>query len=303
MTEDIKALKEAINRKVEEMIDERLGAREKPEPDNRVWDRAPEWARFWARDPDGSAWFYELKPEWNETYTEWGGAGGAGGMVNLDSSCLSLEQSQASLVERPAGVEPEPVPEIDWERAPDWARFAAMDEDGEWHWFVVRPEPEPTHGDWGGSLCNVGMTWWARADPQPEPVADWAQSLVERPEPAVEEVVEPEIDWERAPDWANWAAMDEDGEWYWYDVKPFRDDNLEHWYPACNPVAFQRALIYDRDCPWDKSLVERPRPDPWSEDPDYPVSDWQFEVARNDTRLGYREWVSHQREAHDQTPD
>jgi hypothetical protein len=269
-------------------LDAKLGV--KPGPENSVWDRAPEWARFWARDPDGAAWFYELKPEWDETYQEWGVAGGMAGHDR------SLEHSLASLSERPAGVEPEPVPEIDWSQAPDWARFAAMDEDGEWYWYGLKPRTCEDADCWfgGGRLDYYKETGcWV----------GWRSSLVERPEPAVEEVVEPEIDWERAPDWANWVAMDGDGEWHWYAVKPFRDDNLEYWYPDCNPVAFQRALIYDRDCPWDKSLVERPRPDPWSEDPDYPVSDWQFEVAMNDTRLGYREWVSHQREAHDQTPD
>ena len=34
----------------------------------------------------------------------------------------------------------------------------------------------------------------------------------------------------------------------------------------------------------------------WDNDPDYPVEDWQYEVANGDTRLGYREWVEHQKE-------
>jgi len=36
--------------------------------------------------------------------------------------------------------------------------------------------------------------------------------------------------------------------------------------------------------------------DHWSEDPDYPVEDWQYKVANNDTRLGYWEWVRVMRE-------
>ena len=32
--------------------------------------------------------------------------------------------------------------------------------------------------------------------------------------------------------------------------------------------------------------------DYWNdEDPDYPASDWQYEVANGDTRRGYWEWV------------
>jgi len=27
-------------------------------------------------------------------------------------------------------------------------------------------------------------------------------------------------DWKDAPEWASWLAMDEDGEWLWYLVKP-----------------------------------------------------------------------------------
>jgi hypothetical protein len=187
-------------------LDAKLGV--KPGPENSVWDRAPEWARFWARDPDGAAWFYELKPEWDETYQEWGVAGGMAGHDR------SLEHSLASLSERPAGVEPEPVPEIDWSRAPDWARYVAMDEDGEWYWYGLRPR-----------TCEDADCWFGGG----------------------------QLDYYK-----------ETGCWVG----------------------------------WRSSLVERPgtNPGPWSEDPDYPVSDWQFEVRNNDTRLGYREWVEHRKE-------
>lgn len=37
--------------------------------------------------------------------------------------------------------------------------------------------------------------------------------------------------------------------------------------------------------------------DSWEDDPEYPVADWQHEVAEDSTRLGYTEWVSHQRES------
>ena len=30
----------------------------------------------------------------------------------------------------------------------------------------------------------------------------------------------------------------------------------------------------------------------WSEHPDYPVDDWRYQVANNDTRAGYWEWVA-----------
>lgn len=40
-----------------------------------------------------------------------------------------------------------------------------------------------------------------------------------------------------------------------------------------------------------------PSTDPWAEVPEFPVSDWKDEVANDETRLGYRAWVEHQREA------
>ncbi|OAN53645.1 hypothetical protein A7Q26_05575 [Sphingobium sp. TCM1] len=33
------------------------------------------------------------------------------------------------------------------------------------------------------------------------------------------------------------------------------------------------------------------RADPWSDDPDHPVEDWKIEVANDDTRSGYLDWV------------
>ena len=36
--------------------------------------------------------------------------------------------------------------------------------------------------------------------------------------------------------------------------------------------------------------------DTWGSDPFYPVGDWQYEVANDETRLGYWEWVEAQRE-------
>ncbi len=34
----------------------------------------------------------------------------------------------------------------------------------------------------------------------------------------------------------------------------------------------------------------------WDDDPEFPVQDWQYEVANGDTRQGYHEWKESQRE-------
>jgi len=33
--------------------------------------------------------------------------------------------------------------------------------------------------------------------------------------------------WKDAPEWANWLAQDEDGSWWWFEVKP--RCGLSHW--------------------------------------------------------------------------
>lgn len=38
--------------------------------------------------------------------------------------------------------------------------------------------------------------------------------------------------------------------------------------------------------------IDLPMNDPWAEHPDHPVADWQAEVANDDTRLGYWDWVA-----------
>lgn len=32
----------------------------------------------------------------------------------------------------------------------------------------------------------------------------------------------------------------------------------------------------------------------------YPIEDWKYDVANNDTRLGYAEWVQHQKESNEE---
>lgn len=36
------------------------------------------------------------------------------------------------------------------------------------------------------------------------------------------------IDWTQAPEWANFAAMDYDGEWWWYENKPQKSAGGNH---------------------------------------------------------------------------
>ena len=68
------------------------------------------------------------------------------------------------------------------------------------------------------------------------------------------------FDLEECPDWAQYAAVDADGEAYWYSVKPSRVES--DWVDFYGRI----RLIRDGDNPfifdstgWQHSLIERPR--------------------------------------------
>ncbi len=46
----------------------------------------------------------------------------------------------------------------------------------------------------------------------------------------------PEIDWSRAPDWAQWSAIDKGGSQSWYEFKPFLFLEIGAWHAGDNPA-------------------------------------------------------------------
>ena len=59
-------------------------------------------------------------------------------------------------------------------------------------------------------------------------------------------------DWKDAPDWAEWLAMDESGDWYWYEIKP-TSSNLHRMWVA--PKNSQQEIAIQS---WSISLEARP---------------------------------------------
>lgn len=59
--------------------------------------------------------------------------------------------------------------------------------------------------------------------------------------------------WKDAPEWANWLAMDLDGEWGWHELKPTRKETF--WVSAGR--AFSAANHHNKG--WGESLEERSR--------------------------------------------
>lgn len=70
------------------------------------WDEAPEWARWWAVDSDGSAYWYEQKPEYEEWIGVWSPMEVHGHMCGdsvMDrSGMFEMENPAGTLTERPS---------------------------------------------------------------------------------------------------------------------------------------------------------------------------------------------------------
>lgn len=62
------------------------------------------------------------------------------------------------------------------------------------------------------------------------------------------------IDWASAPDIAGWAAMDEDGKWWWYENQPFVLG--DSW--ACEGEFPKKFFAKPFDGYWKASLQRRP---------------------------------------------
>jgi len=60
--------------------------------------------------------------------------------------------------------------------------------------------------------------------------------------------------WSDAPEWANWRAMDESGEWWWYEEEPqIHFDNDSYDNPTMPPMREQYKW---KD--WKSTLEKRP---------------------------------------------
>jgi len=123
---------------------------------------------------------------------------------------------------------------VDWNSAPDWASYWAMDSNGEAYWYFEHPTLSLTDTDWGS--CDL-------TDDAPDfgfPSELWAESLEKRPlddqEQALDDLVrdaedlglydetpadeseDPSelVDWSKAPDWATYWAINSKGIGFWF---------------------------------------------------------------------------------------
>lgn len=60
-------------------------------------------------------------------------------------------------------------------------------------------------------------------------------------------------DWKDAPEWANYLAMDVDGQWHWYEAKPETHASDNGWWSVKG-----RMYFAGRGAAWMDTLEHRP---------------------------------------------
>lgn len=148
-------------------------------------------------------------------------------------------------------VVPYVPPELDWNQAPDWAQWYAVDQCGDAFWFRSQPNAEVhswlTHGD--ARYANAGYLTGMVDRPS------WRTMRYQRPQnPAY---VPPELDWSTAPYWAQWYAVDRNGYAYWYAEQPHASSG--EWATMNSEVGGAGRLMSMRGRPsWRTMIYRRP---------------------------------------------
>lgn len=154
-------------------------------------------------------------------------------------------------------------------QCPKWAKYAAVDMDGDGFFFSNKP----TCGDvmW---MCHNSRRKYIRLyDP-----SDWRNSLIERPEEdkqkgdknmkTLPKLTADIFNRPDCPEWAKWAAVDKSGECFVYSIKPA--ENEEVWVYECGDFCY----IGDYDSSdWRNSLIARPATESESPAADLPEHD------------------------------
>lgn len=222
-------------------------------------EECPDWAQYAAVDAEGIAYWYAAKPKLDPQ--AWCNASEhfVARQITLENIPIRYDRAnwRNSLIERP--VEQRlPRLTVDVfcrEECPEWAEYAAVDADGDAYWYAGKPRPLGAAWYQGGGYraSQIGPRYDA---------SDWKNSLIERPAvaPKLTQDVFSATD---CPEWARYAAVDENGSAYWYEMQPQLRLGSSVWFSSglrsqmmYLPNRFA-AIIFD-STDWMHSLIERP---------------------------------------------
>jgi hypothetical protein len=86
-------------------------------------------------------------------------------------------------------------------------------------------------------------------------------------------------------------------EWHIVDCYDLDEHIANHARPVASLQAVESQSILGKH---DGVLPDDLKPSHWAENATYPVEDWKYEVANDDTRQSYAEWVTSKREAEEE---
>jgi hypothetical protein len=69
----------------------------------------------------------------------------------------------------------------------------------------------------------------------------------------------PVVNWDAMPAWANWVAMEKDGQWCWHEKEPQLSDDIWASGPIEGFIPSEYAPKYAGTQPWHNLIIERPK--------------------------------------------
>lgn len=67
-----------------------------------------------------------------------------------------------------------------------------------------------------------------------------------------------QLPWDKAPEWAQWAAMDASGEWWWYWKEPVHGIENPAWHPTTPYDTAYEQFTFPPCTNWKESKRKRP---------------------------------------------
>lgn len=142
---------------------------------------------------------------------------------------------------------------------PEWARYAAVNEDGAA--YVYEFAPVPLGEAWTVSCGRYAIVCDADKHELKFDATNWRGSLIVRqPEAPRQKLTTDVFSMPECPAWAQYAAVDADGDAYWYDTKPPLREATWSSIGADHVKQITHGntkLRYDSS-DWEHSLIERP---------------------------------------------
>lgn len=231
-------------------------------------EMCPSWARYAAVDANGLAFWYDAKPKLNKGARRWDNHGPCSrALCHPDIyEAIKFDASdwEHSLIERPESAR---LPKLTVEvfslpQCPEWAKYAAVDEDGSVCYY--RHKPYTNCGRWDTAAWRDKQALYDEHNQYIRyDASDWENSLIERlAAETLPKLTQDMFSAKECPEWARYAAVDENGLAYWYEMQPQLRLGSRVWFSGgLRSQMLQRPdrlvpILFD-STDWMHSLIER----------------------------------------------